>query len=77
MGTGLLLHASFQERGLMGALYTWFPGLPWVTTPCQDIAEESMEEACSFLVHFSLKDIQLVPLIIPLARANHKGVWEM
>ena len=62
----------------MGALYTWFPGLPWVTTPCQDIAEESMEEARSFLVHFSLKDIPLFPLImIPLARANDKGVWEM
>ena len=53
----------------------WFLGLPRCL--CQDIAEECGEDTHLSLVHFSLEDIQFVPLTLPLARASDKGLWEL
>ena len=55
-GDGALLHMRFQGHELMGALDMWFQD-------CQDTGGESLEEAHSFLIYFSLDDFQLVPLI--------------
>lgn len=75
-GDWVMLHMDIHRYRLMEPPDTWFSKLPGCRHPAR-VQEKSMEKVHLFLVHFSLEMIQLVPLIIPLLRMNHKGVWEM